>query len=173
MKNLTFVLLLVAAAILSLPACSERSGTQQEEEMMVTEKNQKRLRQAVPEPELTTSLERTQLVRRLERFNEDSKISYIYLLSFGRVMSYHTIKGKVSSVNSKLTTTDQVIRRRATSGNTVVVESPDLDGSYGSNGDAIFFFTSDDVYVEWNGQYMLSDRALRLTQEPLLIATED
>lgn len=51
----------------------------------------------------------------------------------------------------------------------VVVASPDLDGSYGSNGDAIFFFTTEGVYCEWNGKYFLCDRPLKLTSAPLLI----
>ena len=54
-------------------------------------------------------------------------------------------------------------------GDCYIVDSPDIDGSYGSNGDAIFFFTTDDVYVEWRGDYMLADQALKLTQQPELI----
>lgn len=169
MKNTIVLVMLVSLVLFGVTACGQVSGTSQMEEMLVTEKNQQRLRKAVPEPELTTSLERKQLVMRLRRFNQEDKISYIYLLSFGRVMSYYAIKGKVSSVNSKLTTTDQIIEDHW--GN-VTVESPDLDGSYGSNGDAIFFFTSDDIYIEWNGQYLLSDRPLRLSQEPLLMKME-
>ena len=50
-----------------------------------------------------------------------------------------------------------------------MVSSPDIDGSYGTNGYAIFFFTTDDIYVEWRGDYMLVDQPLKLTQPPELI----
>lgn len=34
---------------------------------------------------------------------------------------------------------------------------PDVDGSYGSNDNGIFFFTPDGKYVEWSGTYLYSD----------------
>ena len=92
----------------------------------------------------------------------------------GSVITFFPIKGKVSSVNSMLTTTEQVIRnpRGYSEGWVAVVSSPDLDGSYGSNGDAIFFFTTAGVYCEWNGKYFLCDRPLKLTSAPILIYEE-
>ena len=51
----------------------------------------------------------------------------------------------------------------------VVVDSPQLDGSYGSNGDGIFFFTTEGAYVEWNGEYMVSDYPLKLSTQPELV----
>ena len=70
-----------------------------------------------------------------------------------------------------MTTPEQIIivKPGASDRRVVVVKSPDLDGSYGSNGDAIFFFTTDDIYVEWSDTYLLSDQPLRMAQEPLLI----
>ena len=165
-----FLLMLLA---LSLMACGEKaksSGNAQISEMNMTEANQQRLLQSVPPPELNDSLERRQLKRRLTRFNVADKISYIYLLSdYGSVITFYTIKGKVSSVNSLLTTPDQLIHPYKHKYSTLVVASPDLDGSYGSNGDAIFFFTTEDVYVEWNGKYMLADQPLRVTTTPVLV----
>jgi len=161
----------MCALCLVITACGEGTQSSQREEMELTEKNHQRLRAAVPEPQLQTSLERTQLKKRLERFNQEQKISYIYLISHGRVMAYYAIKGKVSSVNSFLTTPDQVIwaqRGTSTSYSPQVVASPDLDGSYGSNGNGVFFFTADDIYVEWNGEFLLSDRPLRMSQEPFM-----
>ena len=142
-----------------------------------TELNQRRLINAVQIPNLETSQERKNLVRRLERFNTEDKISYIYLVNFGKVMAFYTIKGKVSSVNSLLTNPEQIIDDYGTQcdqhtgawGDCYVVSSPDIDGSYGTNGDAIFFFTTDDIYIEWSGDYMLVDQPLKLTQQPELI----
>jgi hypothetical protein len=145
----------------------------QAKDQEMTAKNFSRLYKAVPPPQLHDSQERKNLVKRLERFNTPNKISYIYSIDFGKVMAYYTIKGKVSSVNSMLTCTEQLVndgggeyQGRA---NTHVVSSPDLDGSYGSNGDGIFFFTTEDVYIEWNKTYLLCDQPLKLSTPPELV----
>ena len=79
-------------------------------EMAQNENNQQRLIKAIPAPELQTSLERKNLVRRLERINKEEAISYIYLVSYGKIMAYYTIRGKVSSLNSYLTAMERVER---------------------------------------------------------------
>lgn len=145
-------------------------GKTQTEEARLTEENQERLITACPPPELNSSLERENLKKRLTRFNDPNKVSYIYLINFGKVMGFYTIKGKVSSVNSRLTTGEQIVNDpygRWESGGRVV-ESPQLDGSYGTNGDAIFFFTTENIYVEWNGDYMLCDQPLKMSTPPAL-----
>ena len=81
-------------------------------------------------------------------------------------MAFYTVKGKVSSVNSLLTTPKQAFSYRGT---VIIVESPQLDGSYGTNGNAIFFFTTEGAYVEWPGEYLLSDQPLKLVTPPELI----
>lgn len=174
MKKL-IVILLISFMLFSIMGCEDEDtggGTAQKEEMKITNINQLRLQTATPPPTIEKSLERENLRERLIRFNDENKVSYIYLLSdMGSVITFFPIKGKVSSVNSMLTTTEQVIRnpRGYSEGWVVVVASPDLDGSYGSNGDAIFFFTTEGVYCEWNGRYFLCDRPLKLTTAPLLI----
>jgi len=156
----------------------EGQGKTQKTEAKFTEDQQAKLIKACPPPRLTFSLERENFKRRLVRFNNPDKISYIYLVDFGKVMAYYTIKGKVSSVNSKLTTGEQLVEdpyaQYCTGGGVSparVVESPQLDGSYGINGDAIFFFTTEDVYVEWAGKYMVCDQPLTLTTPVQLVQT--
>ncbi len=168
--------MLIAVALLATlgnKGCSKDTDTGKTTalEMEQTEENHARLVGAVPPPKMTTSQERKNLVERLKRFNTDSKVSYIYLIDFGKIMAFYTVKGKVSSVNSLLTTPDQIVTRYRTGNGThhIVIPSPDLDGSYGSNGDAVFFFCTDGTYVEWNGRYMLCDKPLKLTQQPELV----
>lgn len=161
---------------LALAACSSKTpttGDSTKKEMEQTERNHQRLVSAVPPPQLRTSAERMNLKRRLERWNDENKVSYIYLIDRGVIVSHYTIKGKVSSVNSKLTTGDQIVRSGTLDHRfSHVIESPALDGSYGSNGDAIFFFLTNGAYVEWSGTYLLFDKPMRLTQKPLLIAAD-
>lgn len=147
----------------------------QSADQKVTAETFKRLREVVPPPSMSDSVERRNLSKRLTRFNVADKISYIYLINTGKIMAFFIVKGKVSSVNSMLTCTDQLVddgqgNSYASNArdNVHVVASPDLDGSYGSNGDAIFFFTDKDIYVEWNGKYILSDQYIKLRQPPVL-----
>ena len=174
MKKFLIVILVVILVSFFFVGCNEQEGGKaQEEEMRLTDINQLRLIKATPPPSIEKSLERENLRERLIRFNDENKISYIYILSdFGAVITFFPIKGKVSSVNSMLTTTQQIMEDRFGSEWGTAIDSPDLDGSYGSNGDAIFFFTTENVYCEWNGKYFLADRPLKLTTAPILIYGE-
>ncbi len=165
---------------LALSGCTTEQGTQSIEAQK-TEENQKVLRAQYPIPKLESSLELENLNRRLEFVNDSDSIGYIYLVNYGKVMAFYTIKGKVSSLNSYSSTTDHLVDAYGrlcgsttkdeirVSGPCYTVASPDLDGSYGENGDGIFFFTTEGVYVEWRGDYMLASQALKLTTQPELI----
>ena len=130
--------------------------------------NQTNLLKTQPPEKITWSLERHQINERTKLWNNRNKISYIYLLNRGMIISFHAIKGKVSSVNSQITNPQKI---QPFNGHTyvgLVLPSPAEDGSYGTNGDAIFFFTQDGTYIEWNGKYFLSDKPMKLTQKALL-----
>lgn len=143
-------------------------------EMKQNEESQQRLIKSVPTPKVQTSLERKNLARRIEKINQENMVSYIYLISYGRVMAYYTVSGKVSSLNSYLTAMERVEKvadgwNGAYAPTFVTMEAPDLDGTYGKNVEGIFFFTTEGVYVEWNGQYVWSDQPLKITQPPELV----
>ncbi len=140
---------------------------------------QKRLETAVPVPQLDNSLERTNISNRLTLFSNPTKVSYIYLTSYGKVMAFYTVKGKITSGNKRMTpqsvTVDDCggimgvgINTSCTSG-IGSVEQPELDGTYGTSNPYIYFWTTDGAYVQWNGEYMLSDQPLKLTTTPELI----
>ena len=165
---------LVAASLLLVmlvASCTHESATQKRQAAL-TEAYSARLEGAVPYPlnAMNDSLERRNVRERLLRFNDASKIGYIYLLGFtGNVVAYYTIKGKVSSVNSQLTITNQVTS--CGDGGGCVVDSMGDDGSFGPNegGDAgIFFFTTEGTMVEWAGQFLYSDEPLTLSEAPVL-----
>lgn len=144
-------------------------------EMAVTEENQSNLLKKQPPVKLDYSLERKNIIERTKRWNNENKVSYIYLLSYGNIISFYPIKGKVSSVNSTLTNPEQIVLTadydvgEAHGRSAHVVSSPQEDGSYGTNGDAIFFFTTDGTYVEWNSEYLLVDKPLKVTQPVALV----
>lgn len=145
-------------------------------EIGVTEANQKQLVNTQPPFQMENSLERQNLIRRYKYLNDRNNVHHVYMLSHdGKVINYEVAQGKVSSVNSKLTNDKQIVEipdaeyddfnGGAEGPNWKVVESPQMDGSYGTNGNAIFFFTTDGHYVEWNGLYLVSEEPKDITTE--------
>lgn len=167
MKKYLFAIPMLALVLMGT-GCSEAGteGGTAKTEQALTERNQQVLLENQPPVTLTWSLERDNINRRTLLWNDANKVSYIYLINYGKVMAFYVIKGKVSSVNSQITNTEQIVDRYE---GDVVLPSPAEDGSYGTNGDAIFFFTTDGVYVEWVGDYMLADQPLQLSTPPELI----
>ncbi len=158
--------------------CENSSSAKEAKQL---EDNQQRLINAVPIPSLQDSLERKNISKRAETFNKPDKISYIYFVSYGKVMAFYTVKGKVTSLNSYMTPQERLIDGYGNKcgsnsdgeGNTAIncftVQAPDIDGSYGENANGIFFFTTEGAYVEWKGDYMMSDQPLKLTTQPELV----
>ena len=178
MKGTIIIILAIATSIglgIFVAGCDDLpKADTAKRELKLTEENQSRLLVSDPPPKLLESQERKNLVRRLKTFNVSNKISFIYLLTnYGQLVRFDTIKGKVSSVNSMLTATEQVIIGKWRDQGMVTIPSPDLDGSYGSNGDAIFWYNQDGAYCEWNGMYFLTDQPLKLTIKPLIVETTE
>jgi len=141
-------------------------------EMESTEANHQDLVQAEPIPKMDDSLERENLIRRYRTLNDQNEIFHVYLMSHGKVVSYFTARGKVSSVNSKLTQPEQIVEDSGNSyqgeNNDHVVSSPQLDGSYGTNGDGKFFFDTSGAYIETNMEYIVSQRPLNIRTPPVI-----
>lgn len=161
-------------------ACGGWFGTPCDNASVKVTQNQKNLEQVVPAPKLDSSLERINIGKRLQLFSDENKISYIYLTSFGKVMAFYTVKGKVTSGSKRLTPQNvsvddygriaQVDNDNLSSGGpSFNIEQPELDGTYGQSSPYIYFWTTNGVYVQWNGEYMLADQALKLTTQPELV----
>lgn len=168
-----FTTLGVLALSTTLAACEPTDNTTTRNAKAV-ESNQQRLMATIPSPQLQTSLERQNLVERLERLNQQNMSGFIYLLSYGRVVASYPIRGKVTSLNAYLMAGEAPQRYSAGNGHieTIMVEQPDYDGAYGQNDGGVFFFTADTgAYVEWAGDYLFSDQPLKLNQEPMMVRT--
>jgi len=143
--------------------------SQQQVEQKAAEQNIKKLSKQTSLPTLGKSLERINIKKRLELFEDENKVSYIYLVSYGRIMAFHPVKGKISSGSKRLTTNQKLVNDRFSSNAQHTMESPSLDGTYGSSDLYIYFWTTDNTYIQWNGEYMLADKPLKLTQQPLMV----
>jgi hypothetical protein len=159
---IALVLVLVMVALVGLTSCDSTQGllhdyTQNNVQLQKLQANQ-------PAPVITYSNTREEIAKRLTTWNDPNKIGYVYLISYGKVMAFYTIKGNVVSLNSYLTPMTGPISGES------IVDLPDLDGTYGANvPTGVFFYTTTGVYVEWPGEYLLSDQPLQLSTPPELI----
>lgn len=167
----------VGTVALTAGACDTGTPSAQTQGQQQTELAFGQQSTAVPYPadQLKDSLERRNLREKLLRYNNPSKISYLYLLSqMGGVYAYFTIKGKVSSNQSQMTTTD-LIRPCSAGGDSgsgncaVAVPAPGDDGSYGQNEQGNFAFTTDGVMVTWDGPYILTDAPMKINAQNIAL----
>jgi hypothetical protein len=131
-------------------------------EQAETEINQSNLLTIQPPPKISWSLERDNLIKRFKLQNDRSVMFYMYVFIEGVAdpLGYYQVN-KVSSVNSQLTNTEQIITYSDPdiSGDGYshqVLPSPAEDGSYGTNGDGVFGFTPEEIYIEHNMKYIVS-----------------
>jgi len=120
--------------------------------------------------EKNESTECRNLQKKKDRDNDPNRITYVYLLSWtGEFIGYYTAKGKVSSNQSQMAPSDAGVRicNWNSSDCYALGEAPGDDGSFGPNEDGIFFFTTDDTKITWNGLYQQSDKPLNI-KVPLL-----
>ena len=172
MKKYLILPLFLFSVILLGAGCEDIQTANREQDL--TDLNQAGLLVSQPPPKLEYSLERENIIKRTNLWNSPNKVSYIYLINYGKVMAFYTIKGKVSSVDSQITNPEQLAARRIVMQDGAhyvegTLPSPSEDGSYGTNGKGIYFFTTEGAYVEWAGDYMLADQPLKLTTQPELI----
>lgn len=149
--------------------CNSDATNQKQNEEQTVANNQAKLQIAVPIPSLENSLERLNISKRLQMWNDPAKVSYIYLTSYGKVMAFYVVKGKVTSGNKRLTAPQNQIGTNVSAPEVLSMEAPELDGTYGSSSPYVFFWTTDGTYVQWSGEYMLSDQPLTLTTTPELV----
>ena len=108
-------------------------------------------------PTMTYFQERKTIAAWAKRWDKAQITTYVYLVSYGTIIGYYVCNGKPASTKSYL-----LPETRFSTGGTLI-ESPDIDGTYGDNNPGIRFFTADGVAVEWGGYgqgYLFSDAPL-------------
>jgi len=168
------------ATLLMAADCEDRrqSNTSAVDEQAHTEVNQQNLNKTQPAPRITWSLERDNLIKRFKLQNDRSVMFYMYIFNEGIAapIGYYQVN-KVSSVNSQLTNTEQIVTYTSPNHSDgyshEVLPSPAEDGSYGTNGDAVFGFTPEDIYIEHNMHYIVATVPLHFTQPVNKLAIVD
>lgn len=156
-----FCLLFVSMFLMACGDAAERNVTARKEQQE-TEINQQNLLNVQPPPKISWSLERDNLIKRFKLQNDRTVTFFMYVFIEGvsDPIGYYQVN-KVSSVNSQITNPEQLVwgHQSVTS-----IPSPAEDGSYGTNGDGIFGFTPEDIYVETNMKYVASTVPLTFTK---------
>ena len=168
MKKLIALVLSLLFVCAMFVGCEKNHSADSERTLAVADK----LQDSQPTPtDINYSLERYNLIRRAywvngqrEKANAlpcsvEKPLGYIVLITeSGAILGSFVVDGKVSSLNSYLTPDSEYYE--IATGRTVTYYSDwiaDVDGSYGSNDNGIFFFTPDGKYIEWTGTYLYSD----------------
>lgn len=167
-KFIVLVLSLMLVCAMFVGCEENHSSTDSERTLVIAEK----LQDSQPTPtDINYSLERYNLIRRAywvngqrEKANAlpcsvEKPLGYIVLITeSGAILGSFVVDGKVSSLNSYLTPDSEYYE--IATGSTVTYYNDwlaDVDGSYGTNDNGIFFFTPDGKYIEWTGTYLYSD----------------
>jgi hypothetical protein len=165
MKQLLAILVLMF--VVTSCGSREADNTSALDEQARTEINQRDLNAIQPAPKISWSLERDNLIKRFKLQNDRTISFYMYVFveGVGEPIGYYQVN-KVSSVNSQLTNTEQLVDdpHGDYSAGSAILPSPAEDGSYGTNGDAVFGFTPEDIYIEHNMHYMVSTVPLSFTK---------
>lgn len=169
--------LLLGILVLCLAGCSEPTATQQNK--IDTEKATETLlsNQATP-TDIEYSLERYNLTKRAywvnglyEKANAvpcpvQRPIGYIACVTAsGAIVYTGAVDGKVSSLNSYLSADSEYYEYNGTSAYNDWLA--DVDGSYGTNVEGVFWFTVDGHYKEWTGDYLYGDEPFEV-EDPVL-----
>ena len=176
MKKFTKIMAIIIVLVLTigcLAACEmgDAGGSYQDTQKTIEAANTIQSNQPTP-TDIEYSLERYNLIRRAywvngqrEKANTlpceiEKPLGYIVLLTeSGAVVGKFIVDGKVSSLNSFLTPDSEYYEEiySGSGGHYYNKWLADVDGSYGTNDNGIFFFTPDGRYIEWTGTYLYSD----------------
>jgi hypothetical protein len=161
MKKLFLILIATAALTSCVDGVGRKANTSALDEQNHTEENQRALNSVQPPPTITWSLERDNLIKRFKLQNDRAVTFFMYIFIEGVAapIGYYQVN-KVSSVNSQLTNPEQIVTYSSPNHSDGygqhVIPSPAEDGSYGTNGDGVFGFTPEDIYIESNMKYITS-----------------
>lgn len=186
------IIILSLVMVLSLVGCvSEEEQAQYEKQQAIDKgskalsenlkntaniiaKNQNVLETKLPIPEMDYSNNRANIIKKLNTFGKDpNKVSFIYCFTpSGQLILFASVKGCVTNLSAYAVPDDQIIDHTTSvnvPNSSQVVQSPDADGTYGTNGEGIYWFDTEGIYHEWNGLYMVVDQSVKLNVQPMMV----
>lgn len=105
-----------------------------------------------PVPKINYFVERKTVAKWAEYWDKPSVVTYVYCISFGKVIGYYVCNGRPASTRSYLTPETQKVRvALGQFDGETYAEAPDIDGCYGDNNPGIRGFTASGIPFEWSG----------------------
>lgn len=124
----------------------------------------------------TENAEIDNIKKRLELTSNPGQIGFVLLLNeMGKPVMYTSVIGKITSGAKRLTAPQEVRCLEvadAVGCNQHMVEAPSDEGTYGSSGPYIFFWTVDGQYIQWSGKYLYSDKPFRIEDPTIVILSK-
>jgi len=150
---------IAAIAALALTAC----GPDEPQKVTQSQKAAK----AAESVTYSENAEIDNIKNRLELTSNPGALGFILLMNqAGQPIAYYGVKGKVTSSGKRLTKPFE----REFEGRHV--PAPSDEGTWGSSDPYVYFWTTSGQYIQWNGDYLYSDKPFRTRVEPLVIATK-
>ncbi|EEM25242.1 hypothetical protein CN357_21425 [Bacillus cereus] len=163
-KTLKFVIPMAIATVM-LTGCVEDDEMSRQQQAKVA--NAKHLMGETKTPNITKSLERENIRQRILVSNDPNTLQWIYPMSAGRVIGRFPVKGKVTSGNKRLTTSQAY-----SSGTGTLVEAPDEMGTYGSSETYVFWFDPAGLIHQHRGDYFVSPVPYKIEEGYGTISTQ-
>lgn len=143
-KVLTIILVLLM--VLGMAACGPSEQSSYQQTAQANEESAKAVLAGKSLPVLEDSLDWDNVAMRLEFLNQKGRIGWIYIFSStGVLIAEEPVLNKLTSLNTYITPMEEI---KGTKGSPITVSAPDLDGTYGTNAEGVFWFDPDGIYQE-------------------------
>lgn len=135
---------------------------------------EQKAQQAAAQIRFDNNAEIDNIKKRLELTSQPGLLGYVLLLNdAGQPIQYTTVKGKITSSGKRLTKPYDFVKVDGGEyGRDEQVPSGSDEGTYGSSGEYVYFWTESGQYIQWNGRYLYSDKPFRLSVQPIVVDIE-
>ena len=163
-----FAIALVATSALMLSACEVNAPANPAKTAQA-----QRAAEAANSIQFSENAEIDNIKRRLELTSNPGQIGFVLLLNeMGKPVMYTSVKGKITSGGKRLTSPQEVRCLEVAESvgcSQQMVDAPSDEGTYGSSNPYIFFWTTDEQYIQWSGKYLYSDKPFRIEDPTIVI----
>ncbi len=123
----------------------------------------------------TANAEIENIKKRLELTSDPGLIGFVVLINrVGSPVLYTPTKGKVTSGGKRLTPSQQLKScDKGEARGDCVMKAPSDEGTHGSSNPYNYFFSTSGQYYQTNMEYLFSDQPFRLTEQPLVVVTQE
>jgi hypothetical protein len=169
-KRLLVLMIIAVFTMVTFIGCSSTPasdlGEKMKQDANKAAQAQTKIEKNQPAPALEWSNSRENIAKRNKTFNDPNKVSWAYLyLEGGGCIGFTSIKGCVTSLSAYMVPDESIVKDPYYGSNGsqgIVIQQPDIDGTYGTNGDGVFWYDTAGNYWEWRGVMLVVDQPLKL-----------